>query len=144
MSNVISGTTTSCGCLGHPNYKRERDIPEKTNIEEYSVYVTWVGAKSRCTNPNNPSYRNYGPRGIRMCDEWLNNYKAFRSYMGLKPGPEYTLERINNEGNYEPGNCIWATYTIQNNNSRNNKNYLIRYPSTGELTPVENQEQKAK
>jgi len=63
----------------------------------------------------------YGGRGIIVCDEWLNSFTAFFNDMGKRPGSEYSIERVNNDGNYEPGNCKWATMGEQQNNTRQNK-----------------------
>jgi hypothetical protein len=67
-------------------------------------YRCWQALKNRCTNPNNKSFRYYGGRGISVCPAWLM-FENFYSDMGPKPGPEYSIDRIDNDGNYEPGNC---------------------------------------
>lgn len=83
-------------------------------------YGAWTSAKSRCSNPKDPEYKGYGGRGITVCERWRLSYQAFLDDMGRKPTPKHTLDRFpNNDGNYEPGNCRWATYTQQNRNSRN-------------------------
>jgi hypothetical protein len=81
-------------------------------------YSSWAGMRQRCLNPKHKNYKNYGGRGIRVCDRW-NSFTAFLSDMGLCP-PEQSLDRINNEGNYEPSNCRWATRKQQNRNYRRN------------------------
>jgi hypothetical protein len=68
-------------------------------------YRSWTGAKARTTNPNTRDWKNYGGRGIRMCDRWLNSFENFLADMGPKPSPKHSLDRIDNDGNYEPGNC---------------------------------------
>ena len=81
------------------------------------TYEIWATAKQRCFNPNNQRYRLYGARGITMCERWRNSFQAFYEDMG--PRPEgMSLDRINNDGNYEPGNCRWATQQQQVDNSR--------------------------
>lgn len=80
------------------------------------TYKSWSGMKARCFRENRDDYRNYGARGITVCDRWLV-FENFLEDMGVKPLGT-TLERINNDGNYEPGNCMWATRTTQSRNRR--------------------------
>lgn len=89
--------------------------------ERRPLYGVWEAIKRRCYNPNQPAYKNYGGRGITMCDRWRNSYQAFVEDMGPKPSPKHSIDRINNDGNYEPGNCRWATAREQNLNQRRSK-----------------------
>lgn len=75
-------------------------------------YAAWAGMIQRCTNPDNPSWKNYGGRGIRVCDEWLHSFEKFIAHIGLKPSPELILDRIDNDGDYGPGNIRWTTQEI--------------------------------
>jgi len=77
----------------------------------------------RCHNPNNPGYYKYGGRGIKVCDRWRESFVHFLEDVGRKPSPELTLERIDNNKNYEPGNVCWATYTKQAENRRSGSRY---------------------
>jgi hypothetical protein len=83
-------------------------------------YISWKNMKARCYNKNRDDYYRYGGRGIKVCQRWLI-FSYFYQDMGNKPSKEYTLERIDNDGNYEPGNCKWATVKEQSNNRSSNR-----------------------
>jgi hypothetical protein len=83
-------------------------------------YQTWEDMKRRCYKYGNRHYKNYGGRGITMCEKWKNSFESFYEDMGPKPGKEYSIERNEVDGNYEPGNCRWATRFEQARNKRNN------------------------
>lgn len=117
LSHLNHGHTKSCGC-----YKKDvvRDRSETHGLSKHSLYKTWVSMKERCLNPNHKFYKNYGGRGIKVCDRWINSFPNFLLDMGDRPNG-FTLDRINNDGNYEPSNCRWATKIEQINNRRNTK-----------------------
>lgn len=115
-SHLTSLHTKSCGCLHG----------EKHGDSHTRLHNTWEHMRGRCYNPNNPKYKNYGGRGIKICDEWYNSYLAFKDW-AINNGYDDTLtiDRINNDGNYEPNNCRWATIKQQNNNQRKNLSFTI-------------------
>lgn len=100
-------------------------------------YQAWLGMRSRCNNPKEKSWPDYGGRGIKVCDEWMNDFSAFYSHIGPKPTKSHTIDRINNDGDYEPGNVRWATRTEQNLNRRKYKHTKLKThcPSGHEYTP---------
>lgn len=115
-SSLRSGKSQSCGCLN-----RDIVVGMRTkhggclNDPEYTV---WRGMKQRCRDRNQEGYANYGDRGVSVCADWLYDYARFLDDMGPRPGPEYTLERKDNDGPYCKDNCVWATRKQQNRNKR--------------------------
>jgi hypothetical protein len=97
----------------------------KHGISQTAEYGIWKGMVFRCHNPSYPDYHLYGGRGIVVCDEWRDNPVLFVEHVGSRPGPEYTIDRIDNSRGYEPGNVRWATMRQQSNNTR--KNVLLTY-----------------
>jgi hypothetical protein len=121
--------TKSCGCLQHENAKRFGDKSPVKHGETRSgmtpEYRAWGDMRHRCRNPTAKSFKWYGGRGIAVCERW-DDFRSFLADMGRKPGPEYSIDRIDNDGNYEPGNCRWATAKQQSNNHRKSNQYLCR------------------
>lgn len=119
--DVRSGDRKSCGCLQRETViKRNLKHGFATRVGSHPLYSIWAGMINRCCNPNEQSYPNYGGRGIVICDRWRNSFPNFLFDMGERPSPYHSLDRINNNGNYEPSNCRWALTAVQANNKRNN------------------------
>lgn len=89
-------------------------------MTETPEYAAWCNIKTRCTNEKRKDYDHYGGRGIKMCEKWINSFMAFYEDVGPRPDKDYTLERIDNDKNYEPGNVRWATRAEQGRNQRTN------------------------
>lgn len=113
---LTSGRTQNCGCRHTGWIHGMGHSPE---------YKAWYSAIQRCTRPTDSNYHNYGGRGIKVCRRWRDSFEAFYEDMGPRPSKEHSLDRIDNDGNYEPTNCRWATITEQGNNRRTNN--LITY-----------------
>jgi len=117
---ITSGGSKSCGCkrgelfiksrTRHGHARKGAPTPE---------YKAWEAMISRCENPTSCSYKWYGARGIKVCSQWRESFSAFLKDMGLRPSSEYSIDRFpDSNGNYEPGNCRWATVNEQNGNRR--------------------------
>lgn len=108
-SRLIAGTTKSCGCL--------RVIHGDSRSTTHNI---WWAMQQRCHNPKNNRWVYYGARGIKVCDRWkgTNGYQNFITDVGLRPDKHYSIDRINNDGNYEPGNVKWSTRVEQAKNQR--------------------------
>lgn len=111
--NLVNGRTRSCGCKQGGRSGLNGAVFRSHGMTETPLYTAWVNMKGRCNNPNNPDYRIYGGRGIRVCDKWEGSFEAFYRDMGETWQQGLTLDRIDSNGNYEPGNCHWVPMSEQ-------------------------------
>lgn len=117
--NLKSGNTKSCGCQKREStIKTMKRIKRTHGLSHTSEYRIWVHIKQRCLNPQYATYPDYGGRGITVCDAWSESFETFYRDMGPRPSLEHSIDREDVNGNYEPGNCRWATEEIQANNKR--------------------------
>ena len=119
-ASLRSGATTSCGCYGNEMLAKYRTkhgkCPRSGRIPEYQI---WDAMIQRCTNPNQSQYHDYGGRGIKVCERWMR-FEVFLEDMGYRPSKNHTLDRIDNDGDYEFANCKWRTRDKQSRNRRSN------------------------
>jgi len=117
QSNLVSKQTMSCGCLRKEHHARKHGFGGVLRSPEYRA---WQCMRSRCLNPKDKAYKNYGGRGIGVCERW-SSFESFLADMGLRASKDHSLDRIDVQGNYEPNNCRWATRSEQMKNCRPKK-----------------------
>lgn len=122
LGDLLSGKTKSCGCLTRDSIGERSSTHRKSHTK---IYMIWTSMKARCLNPKNKSYKNYGDRGISVCESWINSFECFEKDMGQRPSPTHSIERIDNNLGYCKKNCKWATPKEQMNNIR--KNVFLTY-----------------
>lgn len=112
--SLITGNTKSCGCYSKDVHTTHGCATRKGTINEYAI---WASMKNRCLSPTANCYHHYGGRGIKVCKRWLK-FENFLKDMGKRPSAKHSVERIDNNGDYDPSNCMWATRSVQNVNKR--------------------------
>lgn len=138
-SRVVSGETKSCGCFARETARKTIELIREKRVltpeararmggttrykpshgmKGSPEYVAWCSMINRCTNKRSTSYRTHGARGIKVCDRWVESFSNFFKDMGCRPSSMHSLDRIDNDGNYEPENCRWATPQQQQRNKR--------------------------
>lgn len=127
--NLLTGNTRSCGCFsrelaGNRTRTHGATVAGRGGRPS-SEYQTWQSMKDRCHNQNDTNFALYGGRGITVCDEWRHDFAAFLAHVGPKPSPRHSIDRIDNDRGYEPGNVRWATQRVQCRNQR--RNVRVRY-----------------
>jgi hypothetical protein len=127
-TDLANGKSTNCGCLRMARFRAAATVANTRHGLSHIApeYTIWVDMRRRCYQPQRPDYRNYGARGITVCNRWKNDFAAFYADMGPRP-PKYTLERRDNNGPYSPSNCFWASKKAQDGNKRTSR--LIRLGS---------------
>lgn len=118
--DVRNGHTKSCGCLRGEPYARKHGHAKDRYGRQSREYTAWVNMKGRCSNPNAPSYAQYGGRGIAVCERW-QSFANFIEDMGPSTRHRFSLDRIDPNRNYEPGNCRWASRKTQGENKRSTR-----------------------
>ena len=118
----------SCGCLKREAVARTGRAHKRHGFADSGTYYSWAFMKRRCYDFKHPSYHQYGGRGVTVCNRWRHSIEAFVEDMGERPSSEYSIDRIDNDGNYEPGNCRWATRQQQARNT--SRNVLLTHDGT--------------
>lgn len=140
LNNVTRGVVSHCSsCSAKIKSERRSSHRHSMSCKDenpigYKCYYTWQAMKRRCNNPRDKRYDDYGGRGIKVCERWSSSYEAFLEDMGLPPSDKHQIDRINNDGDYEPSNCRWVD-RVQN--ARNKRNTRLIFAFGESLTLAE-------
>jgi hypothetical protein len=138
QSVLLNGTSSSCGCYARERARENSTHGATVGYKPTAEWRVWNGMKRRCYDKKEPAYRNYGGRGITVCVRWLNDFAAFLADVGPRPPSDgkrpFTIERIDNNGNYEPGNVRWATWSEQCRNRRTSRMVTLNGETKSLLT----------
>lgn len=122
--DMKNGNVQSCGCVRKEHIRTLKLSHGMADTPENRIYR---GLKARCNNKKNPAYPDYGGRGVVVCERWQESFENFYEDMGPRPSPKHSLDRSDNDGNYEPSNCRWVTRSVQNSNQRKREGCTSKY-----------------
>ncbi len=125
--HIESGRASSCGCARGEFVSQNRSVHgEGRNGKKTVEFKLWLGMRQRCLDKNSLNYKDYGGRGVTIAPEWVSDFPAFLAHMGRRPSPDHSIDRIDNEKGYQPGNVKWSTRKEQCRNRRTSRFLLAR------------------